>query len=461
MASVLPKNLALIVQRLANFHRTSIRVRAQSNDTVNSGSTVVFRLPTNTLVDLHNIQLTGKCYLSGQAAVLGLPTSMHGCIERLDVVVNGQVISGNNADYGGLHALFSHHVAGTSNQTVGQFLKSGSSPMDPTLLAAANTAPALISTVQVGGTAGRIETVSTTGYQWPFVISGFLGFLSGQYVRFIDTAVLGPVEIRIRLASKGVCFGAADAATRGVMDYSFNSMYMYLDTISFTDDFYRAILAKRLLDGGLISIPYPNYFSFQKGINTSADTHTFNLATQSLDYLFTSFRALDNVNQTYKRWSANALNTYYYHFLSASSTSGVANSGVAAPTNYQFLVNNQMFPTWPASVDDAYILTRAALDLAGDYTDTGTCTTMEQYRNGRFLFAQCFKHQAEMDKVISGMDTRGASSNMQFTVNGINALPVNTDFGTSSNTSNYQNIIWAACTSSLEISAGQNVVVIF
>lgn len=67
--------------------------------------------------------------------------------------------------------------------------------------------------------------------------------------------------------------------------------------------------------------------------------------------------------------------------------------------------------------------------------------------------------------IISGLDTRGASNNMQF-----NAMNLETrqryQLDSSGNVMRDDNsklvcTIWAACTSTLEISAGRNVTTIF
>lgn len=457
MAAVLPKNLALIVQRLANFHRTVIRVRPQSNDQAEAGQTITFRFPANTLIDLHNLQLTGKATITQtgvrKTSPIVLPSSMHGCIERLDVVVNGQVITGSNSDYGCLHWLLFNHVAAEPARALLSPLESGADFSDG------------VATKSIAGTVDAVAVVNGVS-EFPFTIDGFMGFLSGSHVRFIDTAVLGPIEIRIRLAPASILAGidktieAAEVTTitrlNQAATYKWSDMYLMLDTISFTDDFYRAILAKRLLDGGLISIPYQNFFSFQKAITSSGDTHNFNVATQSLDYLISTLRPSAYASSGLKTYdTAGVDNTTFYSCLSGAGTAQFPT------TSYQFLVNNMLCPTWPASVNEAQSLTRSALDLANDISGAGRVTTKGKYRNGMFAFIQAFAHHAETDKVISGLDTRGASSNMQFMVNGLTAIVDAELYGAAATTTNYHSMIWAATTSSLEISAGQNAVVIF
>jgi hypothetical protein len=238
-------------------------------------------------------------------------------------------------------------------------------------------------------------------------------------------------------------------------------MYMILDTVSFADDFYRALLAERLQGGGIITIPYTNYFSFTKAIGSSSDTISFNLATQSLDYLMATFRNMKYIQRNAKRWSDNANNSNFFKFVSADNTD-YSSGPFTSKTTYQFMVNNKLAPSWPVSVDEAHMLTRAAFDRNKERATMLQgygFPTAAAYRDGLFAFAQAFKHHDENDKIISGLDTRGASSNMHFAI-----FDANVGTGNAADEGGYsqvQCLIFAICTSTLEISAGQNVVTIF
>lgn len=485
MAAVLPRNLALVVQRLANFNRTTIRVRPQSNDAVQSGQTMTFRLPTNTLVDLKNLHFYGEAHVdSGTGAgnpVFGFPESMQGCIERLDVVINGQVISMNNHDYGGLHALLSKTLR-TSHHQLKESLNEIERGGPRGFIGGTEARAALAENVDVDADGNltpefgnKYGNTDNYGTDFPFTMTGLLGFLSGHYVRFIDTAVTGPMEIRIRLAPKSVLwrdqesvrkdnyhlqtrYGDRNDANVQPPDYEFRKMYMVLDTVSFTDDFYRAILANRLATGGIITVPYQNFFSVSKAISGSSDTVSFNLATQSLDMLMATFRDSGYTRPVCKRFSEQARDTNYYKFISARDAE---DSFYGSTTTYQYLVNNLQAPSWPATVDEARLLLMNAFDIAGDVTNIGMNQLDSHFQNGGFMFVQSFMHHGETDKIISGLDTRGASSNMQFDAYNLETRQLYDNSGTQDQNGKLVCTIWAACTSTLEISAGQNVTTIF
>jgi len=477
MAAVLPENLRIMASRLSNMQRTQIRVRPQSNDSVIDGQTISFRLPTNTMIDLRNLSIFGMVNQEGTTAY-GMPLSMDGTIERLDVVVNGQSIMGNNNDYGGYMTLMRALTKPIEANAVGRFLRSGDGGI---YVSTTNSTTGAVtwSTASEAFKAGTALAFSTSSpatgdasgakppQSKPFLIARLNGFMGGDYVRFIDTAVLGPVEVRIRLAPASVMyFGSETASPAGFgrpaigytstpsVGYTWSNVYMYLDTISFADDFYRAILASRLASGGVITIPYKNVFSFQKAISSTSDTVTFNLATQSLDHLVTTFRDSGYTTRNLKLWNEQISDTNYYKFMSCDNSTVNFNS----TTTYQYMVNNMLVPTFPADVESAYALTVAALDQLGFKTQAGDAIqTGVDWAHGCFGFVQCFAWQGEKDKIISGLDTRGASSNMAMILSnsGIGmAAPVVAPVTA-------QCTIWASCTSTLEISAGQNVTVIF
>jgi hypothetical protein len=232
-------------------------------------------------------------------------------------------------------------------------------------------------------------------------------------------------------------------------------------------------------------IPYDNYFSIQKNVALS-DTVTFNVATQSLDYLIGTLRhrnyaATPSSIGIFEAETSGAItakagnvaaqhdfiskglynspsnNTRYYTFVSGAPATYEDNPGCT----YQWLIANQLVPNFPAGVDDVWTLNQAALDLANDIGDVGTTQTHYEFRRGKFAHIACFCHHGEQEKFISGLDTRGASSNMQWMVNGLSGAMK--DFSTTGNplVGNYMAFVWACCTSTIEISAGQNIVVIF
>ena len=580
--AVLPKNLSMLVQRLANFNRQTIRVRAMSNDSAGPGQSIVFRFPSNTIVDLHNLQLkatlNSQCVVTVDAAgvktglptdackvstELGMPKYSQSLFERVDVTVGGTQITGSNTDYGALYTIIRDQIGGTANRSsFGDMELSSNDPeyksnllhlfqneegqpvnvgvrysmpqpsgspwivdnsvgkTHKDLVQPGPSAGGNFQTISTGSTAlhngtadrafdGQLFKKSGTTAADPLtkkqtvVWQGFLGFLGGKFVRFIDTAITGAIEVRIRLAPQAVTWGpqsivkgSSTALSQGMVhtklssrtaDYSLSHMYMVMDTISFTDDFYRQHLARRLIEGGSLVIPYDNYFSIQKQVGSS-DTMTFNVATQSLDYLIGTLRHYKyadkpseigifeaeisgplaikygagdtaEIPQYVKNgvYTSPSDNCRYYTFTSGAPATHEDTPGCT----YQWLVANQMVPNFPAGVDDVWTLNQAAMDLANNIGDIGTTQTHYEFRRGKFAHIVCFCHHGEQEKFISGLDTRGASSNMQWMVSGLSSDLKDLGNATETKIEKYVAHVWACCTSTIEISAGQNIVVIF
>lgn len=578
--AVLPKNMSMVVQRLMNFNRQTIRVRSMSNDTAGAGQTIVFRFPSNTIIDLHNLQLkatlnsTFQCKVAkaalrpaagaGEAGTpalpggadgsfttiwgeLGMPRYSQALFERVDVTVGGTTISGSNVDYGGIYTILRDALCssvtkkpfGEMTNTDGEdearqfnllhlFMNNNGDPINPGQGYTRTVANAVDSKYQAtaGGNPVPCSSYGSTytstsaadidfdgctfGYQaqtpsglWkkePVVFQGFLGFLGGKFVRFVDTSITGPIEIRIRLAPVAVTWGPQSLVVGGadlkqgmvderlkerLANYYLSDLYMIMDTISFTDDFYRQLLARRLIEGGSIVIPFDNYFSINKFVDSNGDTVSFNVATQSLDYLIGTLRRSDyNTSPNFvglcevelagtkyghdtafknmKPYKSAGFNPNYYNFISGSQNN---DQGKA---QYQWLVANQLIPTWPADVNDVWLLNQAAMDIANQISDVGNAASHYEFRRGKFAHITCLCHHAETEKFITGLDTRGASSNMQWMVSGLDSFQdwrrwtgYAPDAALPAGQLRYNATVWACCTSTIEISAGQNITVIF
>jgi hypothetical protein len=277
----------------------------------------------------------------------------------------------------------------------------------------------------------------------------------------------------MRLAPPGVlmCNKYRDPDDLVDCDYKLSNMYMVLDTISFTDDFYRQILARRLIQGGLITIPYDNFFNYTYPIVSHSHFVSFTAATQSLDYLIATLRDVESLT-TYKPKPFDTLNNKFFTFESFVGDPGSSYSDNmigGTPGGFQFLVNNMHYPTWSANIDEVEMLTKSAWDQAADIKETcGSVYNKAHFRGKCFAHVICLKHHSEGEKIISGLDTRGASSLMQWMVNGLNRptaaaykryeqsgqLPPPGD-------GNKNCSIFACCTSTIEFSAGQNATIVF
>ncbi len=167
-----PRNVEYYLQRMVGYSKNTIRILPQSKPTYNAGDTVIFRLPTNSILDLHTLNLKFSCQLSNvgtSEAQVSLPRFTQSFIRRFDVTMGGmQTGLGALHDYGAAYHLL-----------------------------AVNKIPASRTEMDLRATdhAGYLTAVSDPTVQsivnganssWiPLTISSWLGLAGGSFMRFL------------------------------------------------------------------------------------------------------------------------------------------------------------------------------------------------------------------------------------------------------------------------------------
>eukprot|EP00964_Phaeocystis_antarctica_P162296 scaffold136342_cov178-Phaeocystis_antarctica.AAC.1 len=187
---------------------------------------------------------------------------------------------------------------------------------------------------------------------------------------------------------------------------------------------------------GFIEIPFKQYFSFS---NTHTGSSRFTVATQSLDRIWTAWRASDyntlGAPQAVKGYSTaagaflagsggsptdaeiNAHTGKLSGYGGAHGTGAVekyitkfqkfSEPGAADALKYQFQLNGAYYPQYPAGTEDMYQITKNSLPGPVKYG-----MTKEQLRDSYFV--QCVRlnmPDSEMSRTLSGLDTRSVSLN--------------------------------------------------
>lgn len=234
MGSAPTRNLDYYLQRMSGYSKNTIKLQPQSKLTYNAGDTVVFRLPTNSILDLHTLTLkfsaamasnlttappsggdanpaAAVTRIANNTATASYPQNTSSFIRRNDWTMGGmQVGLGSLHDYGFLYSLLAKQKqpnyrsefdldvtdsAGILIPSSGATVGSRSATLDLT------NQPAIIGHTQYippnGGFGANNQAVyPTTGGQgsitnptkWtPLSISNWLGIASGTYMRFLDT----------------------------------------------------------------------------------------------------------------------------------------------------------------------------------------------------------------------------------------------------------------------------------
>ncbi len=318
-AEIYPSGLQYYLRSISGFQRTNIQVFPTNRDTASAGQVVQFTLPSNCLVDLNTLRLLCNIRLKqgvqptawsarklsemesgNHPCDAALPRDFGSLISRLEVSVNGQIVSQGMNHYGQLYALLSQAKRGFEKHACRGTYQGGGNANShrPNVQLGAYQ--------KAGGSSGADGSIAKPFPDTvvPCCITEFLGFIGSVRPQIIDTSSLGDVVIRITLqpndivspqlcpdltAATGstVAAGTYTAAVERTWTqrpgYSLSDVHMQIDTIAIQDGTYYSLLAARLVSGVPLELPFKQYMSFEKVCSTWSNSQRFSLATQSLD----------------------------------------------------------------------------------------------------------------------------------------------------------------------------------
>jgi len=341
-----------------------------------------------------------------------LPTQAESVIDRLAVEVNGQTLV-NLQNY---NVLFHSLLYTTSTEDYQR-----------QRLVAQSTGDAA-QAAHDGGAVAREHVIDT-----------WLGFLGTSKPSFIDTSLLGNVRITITLANPTQIIGSDNAAMDAERAYTITDQHFSMDVVSISDGIYDAMMDQMLASGAPIEIPFKNYFSYTQTLANGTRNMMFNVASQSIDRLWATARSSTyaNVNASDRVAVAGAL-------APQGATTPAAFTFLSNATNYQFQINNTLYPNWSSAKSvDWWQHMKLAVGDQGNMLSGSFPVTLGQYLNNFFVYACQLEHHTDGDeRFVSGIDTRGASATCFFK---------STNAGGAAN----QTLVFAECTSSLKVYANK------
>lgn len=406
----IPQQLQFGLQRLAGFSSNSLRVLPLNTQSFSASQQCIIRLPVNSTIDLHSLAL----HFNATPTLGVLPVQSSELIGRLEILVNGSSIFGQALqEYNTLSKVFHNLICGQDKIQEQAVYSTG-------------TAPATLAGYLNGNTA------TTVGSTSPLIVDNWVGFLGGNYQRFIDTSVLGSVEIRLTWSPSAVITPTAAAA--GGQSFTVSNVELLVETIEFADNWFQRSLQSALSSGSLL-LPYKNFASFNYYIGAGSGNINTSYASESLDVLYAFLRLGDYNSATANTTLAGVQDAHYFDFRSDGAT-------------HQFRVNNAMMPTFQATTQEAYTLMKNAVNGGGyNLGYKNVIATPAVWGAGKFTFAQSlkFKDDENLSKYSSGLNTNQSQ------------IPLSYNFSGASGSS-YAPVIIAETTSYLEIGAGQNIV---
>lgn len=435
-----PRNLDYYLQRMTGYSKNTIRIQPTSKNSYVAGDTLVFRLPTNSILDLHtfNLKFAGrlKNNMATNAYQAAWPRYTSSFIRRNDWTFGGmQVGLGALHDYGFLaHWLKTHRVPLYRTQA----------DMSVTELAG---------TPQINGV--NFYTVaanSTTAWQ-PLSLCDWLGIGQGSFMRFLDTNLMPDIEIRILLAPNAIL----PSGNTQAISYELKNFSITVESISFGDGSYRAMVDARMASGQPLMIPFFNWTGFEGSSGQSQFNQQFTVATESLNALIGTVRpgnydsqllpqlggqgttaGTTTANSTFyvpqygyppSRNDASILrpdNAFFNWFHTSLSLEQTAIDQFGRDgqwqANLQFNIDSKLYPQFMADVGDCWHLLKNAFDAnALSITYGGNVYSMDQFTQGSFGCMIGLDHHADdggKDHLISGLNTTGSLIPIVFSVQG-------------------------------------------
>jgi hypothetical protein len=380
--SAYPKALTYHISRLNNFSRQKVRLATIANTTFNANDQIVIELPQG-LLAMDTFSLHGGLTTANGTANQGVYAPfLEGMIDSIMVEVGGISVQSSFTNYGDLFNILRQYQM-ADRQSFRQVLQNELTQLNPTVATY---------------TANRV----------PFAVYNWLGFLGS--VKVLDTTILPPVKLYIRLAPNSVLtnHGVAGAS----ITYRWEDVRGYIDVLSIDDGVYYNMVAQRIAQAPL-EIPFDNFQTVIGSQGATAQTTRWSTSTDCLtDVIAIAKPAL---------FANNAANntTRLSNFFTREGT----NIGTSV-----FSVNGIRYPTIPCDNATGEVFTHSAHTL-GVSQDTvgqseGAMNSLTAWNTNYWVHANSFSYPDETEghrlvglsgrgnQIIGTFETTGASGTL-------------------------------------------------
>lgn len=393
-----PKSFGYFLTRLSNFSRQKIRLQTLANTTFTPNQQMVIELPQG-LVDLSTFTLQGKVRTTGAGTYLP-PIEL--LIDSVSIEVGGVSVQNGFTNYGDLFNIYRQYQMEDKK----------------------NFRKALQLEGRQDGVLAADATTDNTAM--PFAIYNWLGFLSS--VKVLDTTLMGPVKINIRLAPTGVLTKHVGSAV--VPSFELSEVRANVDILDIADGVYYNMISQRLAQSPL-ELPYDNY---QTVVGTLASPNQSTRWSTSSDCLEAIIATVKTSNpNSFTPNSVIKLSEYFVRYGAGISTSQFKVNGIPYPSIQCESAFGDIF------VDTAHTL-GASQDVLGS-TDVGM-DSHANWQGNYFVHAHSFTYPDSEDAHrLCGLSGR--------------ANQLLGDWQTTGTGPNVQPLLWLKSKSILRIGAGR------
>jgi hypothetical protein len=374
-----PKSLSYYINKISNVSKNTVQITPYRTDAVTSGQIIVCDFPANAMIDLDSLvwHFLGTTSSTNFCA---FPRHIESIISKIMVEVNNQTIGSCN-NLSDLYNIMYNLNQGTDLQNKRALYQNG--------------------TPQVAPTANNAAT--------PFKVQNFLGFLGSVQPRILDLGVIGSLRLHITLEGTNVLIKSATSTNE---KYVLDNIYFTVDSISIDDGMYYESKDAFLGSGGVIEMPFDNFYSSLFSVSTFNQSNRFSIASQSADYMLACFP----LNRSLQQVDPVTGQTSYFSYAADDGTS--ANSLV----DWQFQINNIQVPQYRALKHDAFPLLLNVMGTS-QTQDGGICSSIT---NAQVWTSKYWVAGIRLDlltdvdeRTLSGLPTTGTNSTVAFISTGV------------------------------------------
>ena len=404
----LPESAMYATAEVREVARNKFKLETISSDSAGPNRIITFNLPENAMIDMKSLKFFADVECDGAGAgadeVFGkLPAHVSSLISRVEVYINGVQVQQGASEY----------------NTIAQVLRLGCSNIDKDN----SIDRALSHSYITDDDANDDETIC---------VSEWCGFLNELSTRYLNTGLLGQIQIRLTWAGNNALVpkqtavplgqdltSPAAVANAAAIKYSVSNMYFTCDTLTL-DPMYNAMLRKRLEAGGL-ELNYKEYYTFQlDGITggagaTSASTR-FSLSSGCINRLYAVYRDANYTSvgkRSHKLPNATGVAAYQSNALRFRSYSG--DTKTVGNARWQWSVNNVKYPQMLGTWLDGLADVSYAQDKVSHYNNGTLITSKESFNDGKFVYPLLLEMPTGRGVAVqAGYNSRGINTQMVF-----------------------------------------------
>jgi hypothetical protein len=282
------------------------------------------------MLNMASLTMSGsvRASISGAAATEGvaLPTNLdYSFIESLSIISNGGIISQPFLNYK-LIATTLNDVYGGDEKISNRAALQGSLPS------------LLYDYSVISGVVGGANSAYV-----PFSINSWISPTQSMAPSYINTNLLGDLELRITLSDTSVLLsgdvttGDPVANLQNRCTFDMKDINFYIETASIQSNILDQLIEEKLRSGDPINIPFENVFSFQQTNNGSSFNQRFSVSSQSINKIIAITQLQTDVN-------GDVATEFQRRMINGVPQALRRNSNGA--TQCQFSINNQYSPNY-------------------------------------------------------------------------------------------------------------------